>query len=115
MSSRSSSVSNEEDCRGVVNDKAFAAAASLALNEFSDYNALSNGHEDRRSILMEQLFPLVESFKPFLARSITEYLVDNAEYNELIQVVDTPDLLLPHYIAVALSMMNMAPSGSEKN
>ena len=113
ISSRSSSVSNEEDCRGVLNDKAFADAAALALNELSDFNVIDA--QDRQSMLKEQLVPLVEAFKPFLARSITEYLVDNAEFDELMAVLETPDLLLPHYIAVALSMMNMAPNLSEKN
>jgi hypothetical protein len=60
----------------------------------------------------EKLFTLVETFKPFLARSITDYLVNNAPASELLDVLITPDLLLPHYIAQALSMMTV--SSSEK-
>ena len=108
-STRSSSVSNEEDCRGGSmsdRDRAFSNVASLALNDFSD---LTNP-DDQKKLIADQLFPLVEVFKPFLARSITDYLVNNAAAAELLEVLVTPDLLLPHYIAVALSMMTMASS-----
>ena len=111
ISSRTSSVSNEEDCRGILlTDRALASAASLVLNEFSDYSPSTT--EDQKRRLSEQLFPLIESFKPFLAGSITDYLVNNAARNELLQVLETPDLLLPHYIAVALSKMNATKSNS---
>ena len=79
-------------------------------NEFSDYSPSTT--EDQKRRLSEQLFPLIESFKPFLAGSITDYLVNNAARNELLQVLETPDLLLPHYIAVALSKMNATNSNS---
>jgi hypothetical protein len=107
-STRSSSVSNEEDCRGNMSDRdrAFSNVASLALNDFSD---LTNP-DDQKKLIADQLFPLVEVFKPFLARSITDYLVNKAPASELLDVLLTPDLLLPHYIAVALSMMTMASS-----
>ena len=109
-STRSSSVSNEDECRGGnMSDRAFTNVASMALNEFSDLS----DPEEQKKLIADQLFPLVETFKPFLARSITDYLVNNAACNELLEVLVTPDLLLPHYIAVALSMMNVATS--EKN
>ena len=92
-----------------MSDRAFTNVASMALNEFSDLS----DPEEQKKLIADQLFPLVETFKPFLARSITDYLVNNAACNELLEVLVTPDLLLPHYIAVALSMMNVATS--EKN
>jgi hypothetical protein len=109
-STRSSSVSNEDECRaGNMSDRAFTNVASVALNEYSDLS----DPEEQKKLIADQLFPLVETFKPFLARSITDYLVNNAACSELMEVLQTPDLLLPHYIAVALSMMSVATS--EKN
>lgn len=58
----------------------------------------------QRSQLSSRLFPLVEA-KTVHARKITDYLVLNAPYNELQQLLETPDLLLPHYISAALSKM----------
>lgn len=58
----------------------------------------------QRSLLSSRLLPLVEA-KSSQARKITDYLVQNAPYDELQQLLETPDLLLPHYIAAALSKM----------
>ena len=58
----------------------------------------------QRSQLSSRLLPLVEA-KTVHARKITDYLVLNAPYNELQQLLETPDLLLPHYISAALSKM----------
>lgn len=58
----------------------------------------------QRSQLASRLLPLVEA-KSAHARKITDYLVLNAPYNELQQLLETPDLLLPHYISAALSKM----------
>jgi hypothetical protein len=58
----------------------------------------------QRSQLSSRLLPLVEA-KSSHARKITDYLVLNAPYNELQQLLETPDLLLPHYISAALSKM----------
>ena len=109
VSSRSSSIGNEEDA--YIQDSSYTIAASLALNEYSDAFEI-NELEEKKVTLYAKLFPLIEAFKPFLAKSITDYLVKNVDCTELSQLVDTPDLLLPHYIAVALSMMTVNSSSS---
>lgn len=106
-STRSSSVCNEEECRGSLSDRAYSTVASLALDSSETSNP-----EEQKKMIGEKLFTLVETFKPFLARSITDYLINNAPASELLDVLITPDLLLPHYIAQALSMMTV--SSSEK-
>ena len=109
VSSRSSSIGNEEDA--YIQDPSYTIAASLALNECSDAFE-RNEPEQKKVTLYAKLFPLIETFKPFLAKSITDYLVKNVDSTELSQLIDTPDLLLPHYIAVALSMMTVNSSSS---
>ena len=69
---------------------------------FSPFSLAEPGAQ--RSLLSSRLLPLVEA-KSSQARKITDYLVANAPYNELQQLLDTPDLLLPHYIAAALDKM----------
>ena len=69
---------------------------------FSPFSLAEPGAQ--RSLLSSRLLPLVEA-KSSQARKITDYLVANAPYNELQQLLDTPDLLLPHYIAAALEKM----------
>lgn len=82
---------------------------SLSTENQSDVvDMLNLNPMEQKKLLNLKLFPLVKTFKPFLAKSITDYLVNNAESSELTQVLNNPKLLLPHYIAVALSSMNLA-------
>ena len=75
---------------------------SQGQSAFSPFSLAEPGAQ--RSLLSSRLLPLVEA-KSSQARKITDYLVANAPYNELQQLLDTPDLLLPHYIAAALDKM----------
>ena len=61
----------------------------------------------RRQLLLDSLQPMIAQHKPFLARSLAEFLVDNASASELCDCIDNPALLVPHYINVALGMMKM--------
>ena len=129
VSSRSSSIGNEEECRdssiSPTKDQSFATSASAAINELSDcvnmrtsdkaVSGFGLAPKDDQLNLFEKLLPLIEPFKPFLAKSITEYLIENADSNELLQLIDTPDLLLPHYIGVALSMMTVNSNSSSSS
>ena len=60
-----------------------------------------------KATLTARLLPLVEarSTSRTNARQITEYLVLHAPCSELLQLLETPDLLLPHYIAAAITKM----------
>ena len=81
VSSRSSSIGNEEE--GLNRDSSYTIAASLALDKFSDGSEV-NESEDQKAKLYQKLFPLIETFKPFLARSITNYLIANAVITNLV-------------------------------
>jgi hypothetical protein len=59
----------------------------------------------QKQLLKEHLYPLVQERKPFLAKAITEFLVENADSSELLQLLEDPSLLLPHYITQALASM----------
>jgi hypothetical protein len=63
--------------------------------------------EAQKKILKKLLFPLVFESKQsfFLAKSVTEDLVSKCNASELIQVLESPDLLLNCYIVVALSLI----------
>jgi hypothetical protein len=61
----------------------------------------------RRQLLIDALQPLIAQHKPFLARALTEFLVDSASPSELCDCLDSPALLVPHYISVALGLMKM--------